>query len=391
MKFAALIARVATMFCVLCASSAARDAADVLRDRVRTVVDDAIRPLMAKDNIPGMAVGITIAGKSRVFNYGVASTETHMPVTGDTLFEVGSVTKTFTATLASWAQVNNQLSLTDNVDKYLPTLKNTPFGNLTLLNLGTHTSGGLPLQLPNDVRNHDQLMQYLKAWRPNYPPGKYRTYANPGIGILGVIAAKSMGQDFAALVEQRLFPALGMTNSFINIPPTRMSDYAQGYTTAGKPVRMSTGVVSSEAYGIKSTAADLIHFVEGNMNLIKLDGKLQLAITDTHTGYFQAGVMTQDLIWEQYPYPVELKTVLEGNSSPMIFNTNPVTELKPPLAPQQNVWINKTGSTNGFSAYLAFIPGKRLGIVVLANKSYPIEERVMVAHKILTTLSAMEQ
>ena len=389
MKFAALIALVATIFCVLCASSAARDAADVPQDRVRTVVDDAIRPLMAKDNIPGIAVGITIAGKSWVFNYGVASTETRMPVTGDTLFEVGSVTKTFTATLASWAQVNNQLSLTDNVDKYLPTLKNTPFGNLTLLNLGTHTSGGLPLQLPNDVRNDDQLMQYLKAWRPNHPPGKYRTYANPGIAMLGVIAAKSMGQDFAALVEQRLFPALGMTSSFINIPATRMSDYAQGYTTEGRPVRMSTGVLSSEAYGIKCTAADLIHFVEGNMNLIKLDGKLQRAITDTHTGYFQTGVMTQDLIWEQYPYPVELKTLLEGNSSPMIFKANPVTELKPPLAPQQDVWINKTGSTNGFSAYLAFIPAKRLGIVVLANKSYPIEERVMVAHKILTTLSAI--
>jgi beta-lactamase class C len=154
---------------------------------------------------------------------------------------------------------------------------------------------------------------------------------------------------------------------------------------------MSTGVLSSEAYGIKCTAADLIHFVEGNMNLIKLDGKLQRAITDTHTGYFQTGVMTQDLIWEQYPYPVELKTLLEGNSSPTIFKANPVTELKPPLAPQQDVWINKTGSTNGFSAYLAFIPAKRLGIVVLANKSYPIQERVMVAYKILTTLSAMEQ
>ena len=104
MKLAALIVLVATMFCLLCASSAACDAADLPQDRVRRVVDDAIRPLMAKDKIPGMAVGITMAGKSWVFNYGVASTETRMPVTGDTLFEVGSVTKAFTATLASWAQ-----------------------------------------------------------------------------------------------------------------------------------------------------------------------------------------------------------------------------------------------------------------------------------------------
>ena len=101
--------------------------------------------------------------------------------------------------------------------------------------------------------------------------------------------------------------------------------------------------------------------------------------------------MTQDLIWEQYRYPIELKTLLEGNSSTMIFNANPVTEIKPPQAPQQNVWINKTGSTNDFAAYVAFIPEKRLGIVIMANKSYPIEERVVVAYKILTSFANMEK
>ena len=272
MKFASPLVS-AILFALLVTQSAS-DAADASGARVRKAVDDAIQPLMAKNNIPGMAVAITIAGKSAVFNYGVASTDTRKPITADTMFEIGSVTKTFTATLTSWAQVNNHLSLSDKVDNYLPSLRNTPFGNLSLLNLGTHTSGGLPLQLPGDVRNDDQLMQYLNAWRPSHPPGTYRTYTNPGIGMLGVITAKSMGQDFIALMEQHLFPALGMTSSFINIPANRLADYAQGYTTEGKPVRMSAGVLSSEAYGIKSTATDLIHFVEANMNLLKLDGKL---------------------------------------------------------------------------------------------------------------------
>ena len=205
--------------------------------------------------------------------------------------------------------------------------------------------------------------------------------------MLGAITAKSMGQDFTTLMERRLFPVLGLTSTFIHVPAARMADYAQGYTNDDKPVRMSTAVLSYEAYGIKSTAADLIHFVEANMNLVKLDANLQRAISDTHTGYFQAGVMTQDLIWEQYPYLVTLKTLLEGNSSTMIFNANPVIEIKPPLAPQQSVWINKTGSTNGFSAYVAFIPAKRLGIVILANKNFPIEQRVTVAHEILTSVA----
>jgi beta-lactamase class C len=377
---------VTAIFCALCTGLSVSRAADQPPDRVRDAVDKAIRPLMAKYNIPGIAIGITIEGTPRVFNYGVASAETRKPITANTLFELGSVTKTLTATLTCWAQVQNQLSLDDKVSQYLPRLRNTQFGDLSLFYLGTHTPGGLPLQVPDDIQNEDKLMQYLIRWRPTYAAGTYRTYSNPGIGTLGLIAAKSMHQDFVTLIEQRLLPALGMTGSYINIPAARMADYAQGYTREGIPARMSAGVLSSEAYGIKSTAADMIRFVDANMNLIKLDPELQRAITATHTGYFKAGGMTQDLIWEQYPYPVVLQTLLQGNSYSMIFDATPVTAIKPPQAPQENVWLNKTGSTNGFGAYVAFIPEKRLGIVILANKNYPIEERVTTAYQIFSSL-----
>jgi beta-lactamase class C len=150
---------------------------------------------------------------------------------------------------------------------------------------------------------------------------------------------------------------------------------------------MTTGVLSSETYGIRATAADMIRFVEANMNGIELDEKLQRAIRATHTAYFKAGPMTQDLIWEQYPYPVALKMLLDGNAPEIIFNATPVTQLKPPGQPHDDVWINKTGSTNGFGAYLAFVPEKRLGIVILANKNYPIADRVTAAYQILISLA----
>jgi beta-lactamase class C len=310
------------------------------------------------------------------------------------LFELGSVTKTFTATLASYAQVSGSLSLSDKTGKYLPALRGSKFGDeVSLLNLGTHTPGGLPLQVPDDIRNNHQLMQYFKEWQPVHPPGTYRTYNNPGIGTLGLITAKSMGEDFTALMEQRLFPALGLTSSYINVPTAKMANYAQGYTKENAPIRMAAGVLSSEAYGIKTTATDMIRFVEANMKLIKLDEKLQRAIIDTHTGYFKIknGAMTQDLIWEQYPYPVALTTLLQGNSSAKIFNAMPVTEMKPPQTPRQDIWINKTGSTNGFGAYVAFVPEKRLGIVILANKNFPIDERVTAAYNILASLADGER
>ena len=354
---------------------------------IQAEVDGAIQPLMKQYEIAGMAVGVIADGKPYVFNYGLASVQPRKPVTRNTLFELGSISKTFTATLAAKAQIDGYLSLSDRTSKYLPALQNTPFGDVTLLNLGTHTPGGLPLQVPDNVNNIDELMQYFRQWKPAYAAGTYRTYANPGIGTLGLITAKSMGQDFDTLMEQRLFPALGLQSSYINVPAARMKDYADGYTKGGAPIRMKPGVLSSEAYGVRTTAADMLRFLQANMNLIDLDPKLQRAITDTHTGYFTAGPMTQDLIWEQYPYPVALEKLLEGNAPAMILNATPVTELKPPQPPRDDVWINKTGSTNGFGAYVAFIPQKRLGIVILANKNIPNDARVTAAYRILESLA----
>lgn len=384
------ISLIATSF-FACATAAVSHEADDQQNRIASAVNRAIQPVMASYSIPGMAIGIIDGDRHYVLNYGLASTKTRLPVTGDTLFELGSVSKTLTATLASYAQVNGYLSLSDQPGKYLPSLRNTKFGNVSLLNLGTHTPGGLPLQVPDNIRNNAQLMQYFRQWQPTYAPGTYRTYANPGIGALGLITAKSMGQDFSELMEKRLFPALDMKSSYINIPAGKLKDYAQGYTKEGASIRMAPGVLSDEAYGIRTTAADMIRFVEANMNLIKLDPKFQRAITDTHTGYFKAGPMTQDLIWEQYPYPVKLQTLLDGNSSAMILNATPVTEIAPPQPPREDVWINKTGSTNGFGAYIAFIPQKRLGIVILANKNFPIDERVSAAYRILASLANDEQ
>lgn len=357
-------------------------------DSVRKIVDETIPALMAKDGIPGMAVAVTMAGKSYVLNYGIASKHPRMPVTDDTLFEIGSFSKTFAATLASWAQVQHRLSLADTTATYLPELVGTPFGNVTLLSLGTHTPGGVPLQFPDDVTNDVQLMHYLEHWHPAYPMGTYRTYSNVGIGMLGVITAKSMGEEYRSLVEKRLFPALGLKHSFITVPAGELPAYAWGYTSKGKPIRMAAGILS-DTYGIRTTAADMIRFIQENIDPAGLASSLQQAIMQTHTGYFRAGPMTQDLIWEQYPYPIALSSLQDGNSYHMIFDPTPVSQIRPPQLPQKRVLLDKTGSTNGFGTYAALIPSERVGIVLLANTNYPIPDRVTAAYRILTALAGL--
>src|SRR5919198_2393749 len=375
------------VFLLLLAASAAAFAADDEKANVEKCVAQAIHPVMERYGIPGMAVGIIVNGRRFVFDYGAASKATGKPVESDTLFEVGSVTKTFTATLASYAQVGDQLSLSDNASKYLPSLRGSSFDEVTLFHLGTYTSGGLPLQVPDNIKNDDQLMRYFQSWKPTYAPGSYRLYSNPSIGMLGVIAAKSLSEDFVTLMERKLFPALGLKNTYLNVPTTQMDHYAQGYTETDAPIRMAPGVLAAETYGVRTTAGDLLRFVEANMKIVELEEKWQRAITDTHTGYYRIGAMTQDLVWEQYSWPVELKDLLAGNSAEVIFKANPVVKLDPPSPPREDVLINKTGSTNGFGTYVAFIPGRKTGVVLLANKPYPIKARVTLAQEILAGLT----
>lgn len=378
----------ATLLVAACATTAAGRAAATVQDDIRDTVTRHVAPLMKQYAIPGMAIGIVADGKPYVFDYGVMSKQTGKPVTGGTLFEIGSVSKTLTATLASDAQEDGELSLADPVAKYLPELQGKPFGVVTLLQLGTHTPGGTPLQVPDSIRDDAGLIRYLDAWRPEYAPGTHRKYSNVAIGMLGWLTAKAMHKDFAALMEQRLFPALGMTHTYINVPDARMADYAQGYTKDGRPVRMTQGMLWQPAYGVRTTAADLLRFVQANMGMIQTAPRLQRAIDRTHAGYFRAGPLTQDLIWEQYPYPVALPTLLEGNAPKMLYDAVPASAIKPPLAPNPDTWINKTGSTGGFSTYVAFVPSKRIAIVMLANGSVPIEDRVKAAYGILGSLGA---
>ncbi len=111
------------------------------------------------------------------------------------------------------------------------------------------------------------------------------------------------------------------------------------------------------------------------------------AINATHIGYFASGEMVQGIVWEQYPYPVRLDRLLAGNSDTMALQSNPARELTP-LSPSMPTLFNKTGSANGFAAYVAFVPAEHIGLVVLANRNFPIQARIEAACAVLSELAA---
>ena len=358
--------------------------------KVRAIVDAAVRPVMAEYGLPGMAVGVTVGGKAYVFNYGVASREKNIPVSDATLFELGSVTKPMTATLSSYAQVLGKLSLDDHPSKFMPQLKGSAIDKASLLHLGTYTAGGLPLQVPDEVAD-GQMDKYFQQWVADAPPGAQRRYSNPSIGLFGHIAAIALKGDFADLMEQQLFPLLGLKNSYIVRPGIEHVNYAWGYDKENKPVRMGRDILSEQAYGGISTASDLIRFVEANMAPSHLPKAMRLAVEGTHVGYFAVGPLVQGLGWEQYPYPVKLADLVAGNSPDISMKANVATQIAEPRVPVQATLFNKSGSTRGFGNYVAFVPQEKIGVVFLANKGTPAPARVKAVHTILTQLEALAQ
>ncbi|MRV76755.1 class C beta-lactamase [Duganella sp. FT92W] len=356
---------------------------------IRQVVDAAVGPVMAEYDVPGMAVAVTVDGQAMFFNYGVAARDSKQPVTEATLFELGSVSKTFTATLGGYAQALGKLSLADHPGKYVPQLKGSAIDHASLLHLGTYTAAGFPLQIPDDVKTQAQLFDYFQHFKADGAPGQRRSYSNPSIGLFGYITGMALGGSFADAAERDLFPQLGLQHTYIRVPQSAMASYAWGYSKE-QAVRVRPDLFDSEAYGVKSTAADMIRYVQLQIDPSKLAAPMQRAVHTTQTAYFQVGPMAQGLGWESYPYPVSLDQLLKGNSGDMAFEPQPARALTPqtPAAP---TLYNKTGSTRGFGSYVVFVPAQNIGIVLLANRAYPNDARIKLAYSVLQKLAMARQ
>lgn len=119
------------------------------------------------------------------------------------------------------------------------------------------------------------------------------------------------------------------------------------------------------------------------MNPQDLNLTLRKAVQTTQIGYFQVGEMRQGLGREQYDYPVPLETLLAGNSAKMALQRQPVISISKPITVPQQIFLNKTGATNGFSAYVVVIPSKKIGLVMLANRNFSNDARVKAAYATL--------
>ncbi|HCE0926178.1 TPA: ADC family extended-spectrum class C beta-lactamase [Acinetobacter baumannii] len=350
---------------------------------IKKLVDQNFKPLLEKYDVPGMAVGVIQNNKKYEMYYGLQSVQDKKAVNSSTIFELGSVSKLFTATAGGYAKNKGKISFDDTPGKYWKELKNTPIDQVNLLQLATYTSGNLALQFPDEVKTDQQVLTFFKDWKPKNSIGEYRQYSNPSIGLFGKVVALSMNKPFDQVLEKTIFPALGLKHSYVNVPKTQMQNYAFGYNQENQPIRVNPGPLDAPAYSVKSTLPDMLSFIHANLNQQKYPADIQRAINETHQGRYQVNTMYQALGWEEFSYPATLQTLLDSNSEQIVMKPNKVTAIS--KEPSVKMY-HKTGSTTGFGTYVVFIPKENIGLVMLTNKRIPNEERIKAAYAVLNAI-----
>ena len=356
---------------------------------LQALLADTCAPLTRVYDLPGLVAGLIVEGRTALLASGVTALQGGRPVTPETLFELGSISKCFTALLAAAVHVNGRLDLAQPVGEIVPALRAAALGRATPLHLATYTAGGLPLQVPDDLTSSEQAMDWLAAFVPADAPGTVRRYSNPSIGLLGQASAMAMGQDFTALMEGALLAPLGLRNTHIRVPAAQQERYAWGHDRNQRQVRVNPGVFDAEAYGMKSTASDLLHFLRSVLDPERLPPDLRQALALTTVPRFQVGPMQQAMGWELYPQPASLAALQEGNGPRMVLEPMPALAIPPAPGRTPPMLLNKTGSTFGFSAYLALVPDRQAAFVLLANRNFPAAARVAAGYRVLAELGVV--
>jgi len=229
----------------------------------------------------GIVVGVIDSTGRRTISYGKFDAGDNRAVDGNTIFEIGSVTKVFTSLLLADMVQRGEVALTDPVAKYLPAGVKMPERNgrqITLEDLATHTSGlpRLPSNLhPKDSANPyadysvEQLYQFLSGYQLTRDIGSQYEYSNLGGGLLGHVLARHAGMDYEKLVRSRICEPLGMRSTAITLSEEMKTRFAVGHDGTMQKVAYWDLPTLAGAGALRSTANDMLTFVAANLGYVK--------------------------------------------------------------------------------------------------------------------------
>jgi serine-type D-Ala-D-Ala carboxypeptidase/endopeptidase len=226
----------------------------------------------------GMVVGILTADGRRYLAHGRTAKEGGAEPDQDTVFEIGSITKVFTALLLADMVERGEMRLDDPIAKYLPgvTVPARDGRPITLADLATHTSGlprlptNMPMRNPADPYadyGAPLLYQFLSTHTLARAPGEQWEYSNLGAGLLGHILSRHAGTSYEDLLRTRILQPLGMRDTAITLSGDQRRRLATGHSAALVPVPLWEFDALAGAGAIRSTAADLLTFAAACLEL----------------------------------------------------------------------------------------------------------------------------
>jgi serine-type D-Ala-D-Ala carboxypeptidase/endopeptidase len=314
---------------------------------------DEIREILVKridqqKQAVGIVVGVIEPNGRRVVAYGNLANGDPRTLDGDTIFEIGSVTKVFTSLVLADMVNRTEVTLDDPAAKYLPENVKMPERSgksITLLDLSTHTSGlpRLPSNLKlKDPRNPyadysvDDLYQFLSGYELPRDPGSEVEYSNLGAGLLGHLLAYRAGTDYESLIGTRITRPLGMPDTSITLSSSMKRRMATGHNALLAPVANWDLPTLAGAGALRSSANDMLTFLEAFL------------------GY------------KETPLAPAMKAMLEVR--------RPIGKTKAEIGLAwhilgESAWHN--GGTGGFCSFVGYDPKARTGVLVLSNASTP--------------------
>ena len=307
-----------------------------------STVDGVAQAAMQEQGMPGMTIALAKNGTMLYSKgYGLSDLTTHQMAQPSTIFEIGSITKQFTAALIMKLQEQGKLHVDDSVAIYLPEY-NFPSA-ITLRMMLNHTSGLA------DFTNFPQLGDWVKhgvseatvlsavSQAPlQFQPGTQYSYSNSNFFALGTIIEQLMGQSYEVSLQQQIFQPLGLRNTYYSLPPATLS--ATGYTSNGSGLVPAILWDRSAAFATGALSSNVDDLVEWDNALIhgKVVSPASLKAMTTPNGFQIPG-------GGSYGFGLALST----------FNNRPI------------IW--HTGQIGGFTAETAVFLDSGFAVVVLTN------------------------
>jgi D-alanyl-D-alanine-carboxypeptidase/D-alanyl-D-alanine-endopeptidase len=312
---------------------------------IRKIITDRIG---SENSGVAIVVGVIDANGRRVVAYGSLAKDDKRPLNGDTIFEIGSMTKVFTSLVLMDMVQKGEMAVTDPVSKYLPASVQVPERNgkkITLQDLSTQSSG-LP-RMPSNFHPKDetnpyadysveQLYQFLSGYQLTRDIGSQYEYSNLGVGLLGHALTLRAGVDYETMVRSRILQPLGMKSTAVTLTPDMKARLAVGHGPGLNAVPNWDLTTLAGAGALRSSANDILTFLAANLGYTKTP--LAAAMAAEVSIRRPAGSPDMQIA---YAWHIQTKN---GNSI---------------------IWHN--GGTGGYRTYMGFDPKSRAGIVVLSN------------------------